>query len=163
MGTTKQHQEQCHPSRHLLVQSQQRKTTLNKFHTLFRCFYCWLRKSKYRQGWRKKVSYFSQYAVPRVYCFKNTALFTKSFLKWNRVAMIRNIGINIQNLMQGRASQLTFTCSKSTIEMLEKGVNIFKVDNKKNHQNDVDVVLVFLLLIWTYFTPFCSASIVDFT
>ena len=32
--------------------------------------------------------------------------------------------------------QLTFTCSKSTIETLEKGASMFKVNNK-NHRNDV--------------------------
>ena len=35
--------------------------------------------------------------------------------------------------------------------------------NSKNHQNDVnEVVLVFLLLILNIFIPFSSASIVDF-
>ena len=38
---------------------------------------------------------------------------------------------------------------------------MFKV-NKKKHQNVIDVVLVFLLLLWTYLTTFSSVSIVDF-
>ena len=40
--------------------------------------------------------------------------------------------------------------------------NVFKVNNKKKQNNVNDVFLVFLLLIWTYFTPFSSASIADF-
>ena len=55
----------------------------------------------------------------------------------------------------------SFTCLESTVETIEKGVkNVHSWQQK--HQNDVnDVVSVFLLLIWTYFTPFSSTSIVD--
>ena len=49
---------------------------------------------------------------------------------------------------------LTLTCSKSTIETLEKGVNMFKVNNKKT--SDVFTV------IFTYFTLIFCVSIVDF-
>ena len=51
-------------------------------------------------------------------------------------------------------SLLTLTCSKSTIETLEKGVNMFKVNNKKT--SDVFTV------IFTYFTLIFCVSIVDF-
>ena len=47
-------------------------------------------------------------------------------------------------------SQLTFNRSKSTIETL------------LCHNYVTDVVLMFLLLIWTYFTLFSSVSIADF-
>ena len=48
-------------------------------------------------------------------------------------------------------TQLTFTCSKLTIETLEKGV----IDV-------IDIVLVFLLLNLNMFRTFFSVSIVDF-
>ena len=43
--------------------------------------------------------------------------------------------------------QLTLTCLKSTIETLEKVVKYVQSQQYK-HQNDIDVVLVFLLLTW---------------
>ena len=56
-------------------------------------------------------------------------------------------------------SQLSFTCSKSTIETLEKDVKYVHSKLWK-HQIDVtDVILVFLLLTLTYFTSFSSVSI----
>ena len=54
-------------------------------------------------------------------------------------------------------SQLTFTCSGSTIEKLEKGV---KYVQSKQLVNVNDVVLVFFLL--TYFTPFSSFYFAEF-
>ena len=45
-------------------------------------------------------------------------------------------------------TQLTFTCLKSTVETLEKGV-------------EYDVFLVFHCKLWTHFTPFSSVFIVD--
>ena len=45
-------------------------------------------------------------------------------------------------------SKLTFTCSKSTIETLEKGKNMFKVNNKNTGTTSV---LVFLLLTLNLF------------
>ena len=57
----------------------------------------------------------------------------------------------------GLSIQLTFTCSKLTIERLEKVWNIFKVNNK--NIGVIDVVLVFLSLILkifhTFFWHFC--------
>ena len=53
-------------------------------------------------------------------------------------------------------AQLTFTCSKSTIDSPDKDVEY--VQNKQKHQNDVidiiDVVLVFLLLTLNIFYNF---------
>ena len=51
-------------------------------------------------------------------------------------------------LMPGSIYQLTFTYSKSTIEILEKVRNIFKVNNKHSVN---DVSLVFLLLTFNIF------------
>ena len=39
---------------------------------------------------------------------------------------------------------------------------MFKVDNNKKQKDVSDVLLVFLLLNSTYFTPFSSVSIVEF-
>ena len=39
---------------------------------------------------------------------------------------------------------------------------MFKVDNNKKQKDVNDVLLVFLLLNSTYFTPFSSVSIVEF-
>ena len=46
-----------------------------------------------------------------------------------------------------RVTQLTFTCSKSTIETVKMVLNIFKVNNEKTRTSS------------TYFTPFSSVSI----
>ena len=54
-------------------------------------------------------------------------------------------------LMPGKICQLTFTFSKLTIETIEKGRNIFKVNNKHGVN---DVVLVFLLLTLNKFHTF---------
>ena len=59
--------------------------------------------------------------------------------------------------------QLTFTCSKSTIEAPEKVRNMFEVNNIYKHQKDVTgVVLVFLQLNLNIFFPFVSVSITNF-
>ena len=58
--------------------------------------------------------------------------------------------------------QLAFTCSKSQIKALEKGVKYVQSYQYK-HLNDINgLVLVFLLLLWTYFTSFSSVSIANF-
>ena len=64
-------------------------------------------------------------------------------------------------------THLTFTCSKSIIETVEKDVNMFKVNNMyqvNKYQKVIDVVLllVFLLLTLNIITPFSSVSIVEF-
>ena len=75
-------------------------------------------------------------------------------------------------------TQLTFTCSESTIETLEKGqrrsgefacskltietqeteCNMFKVNNKDTRTTS----MLLYCYLWTYFTPFSSFSIVEF-
>ena len=51
-------------------------------------------------------------------------------------------------------SQLTFICSKSTKEKLEKVWNMFKVNNKETGTKPMDVVVVFLLLTLNIFHTF---------
>ena len=58
-------------------------------------------------------------------------------------------------------SQLAFTCSKSQIKALEKGVKYVQSYQYKHLNDSIDLVLVFLLL-WTYFTSFSSVSIANF-
>ena len=58
-------------------------------------------------------------------------------------------------------SQLAFTCSKSQIKALEKGVKYVQSYQYKHLNDMIDLVLVFLLL-WTYFTTFSSVSIANF-
>ena len=58
-------------------------------------------------------------------------------------------------------SQLAFTCSKSQIKALEKGVKHVQSYQYKHLNDMIDLVLVFLLL-WTYFTSFSSVSIANF-
>ena len=58
-------------------------------------------------------------------------------------------------------SQLAFTCSKSQIKVLEKGVKYVQSYQYKHLNDMIDLVLVFLLL-WTYFTSFSSVSIANF-
>ena len=58
-------------------------------------------------------------------------------------------------------SQLAFTCSKSQIKALEKGVKYVQSYQYKHLNDIIDLVLVFLLL-WTYFTSFSSVSIANF-
>ena len=59
--------------------------------------------------------------------------------------MMGTLGIN-------ELSQPTFTCSKSTIETLEKGQKYVQKYNKNNGVNDV--VLVYLLLNLNLFPTF---------
>ena len=72
------------------------------------------------------------------------------------------------------ASQQTFTCSKSTIEKLEKGEKHVQ-SKQKRHQNDAIALMLkpskhisfqnllkSMFNLSTYFTPFANVSIVDF-
>ena len=54
------------------------------------------------------------------------------------------------------------TSSKSTIETLEKGVNMFKVKNKNTITTSLTSFWCFYCELLTYFTPFPSVFIVDF-
>ena len=57
-------------------------------------------------------------------------------------------------------TQQTFTCSKSIIETLEKGLTF--VQGYQYQKDVIEVVLVSLSLSLSYFTPFRSFPIVDF-
>ena len=59
-------------------------------------------------------------------------------------------------------NQLTSTCSKSTMETLEKVAKYVQSLTIKTPGNVIDVVQVFLLITLKIFTPFSSVSIVDF-
>ena len=59
-------------------------------------------------------------------------------------------------------NQLTLTCSKSTMETLEKVAKYVQSLTIKTPGNVIDVVQVFLLITLKIFTPFSSVSIVDF-
>ena len=59
-------------------------------------------------------------------------------------------------------TQLTITCSKATIETLEQGVNMVKVNNKSTRTTPLTSFWCFYFLLSTYFTPFSSVYIVDF-
>ena len=59
--------------------------------------------------------------------------------------------------------QLTFTCSNSAIETLEKGVRYVQSKQQKHQNGATVVVLVFLFLTFNIFHVFFfSASIADF-
>ena len=77
--------------------------TLNRFHILFWCFRRWLWTSKYFLGFLCQ-----QIPVSQVVDEKN--------ISW----LVRYFWLGFKWFMS--ASQTTFTCSKSTIETLEKGV-----------------------------------------
>ena len=61
-------------------------------------------------------------------------------------------------------SQLTFTCSKSTMETLEKVWHMFRVNNKNIRTTSLTSFWCVYCRLWTYFIPFCTyftPSIVD--
>ena len=84
-----------------------------------------------------------------------------SFLHYDN-ALYPHIIHNISDIVVFKSSttQLTFTCSKSAIETLEKDLKYVKKKQKK-HQNDVDVVLLVLLLTKNMFqnTFWCFYSL----
>ena len=59
-------------------------------------------------------------------------------------------------------TQLTFTCSKSTIQTLEKSIKYVQSKQWENHNDVTDFILVLLLLALKIFYAFSSVSIVDF-
>ena len=63
----------------------------------------------------------------------------------------RRFGQHCMILLSRNLFQVTFTCSKSTTETLEKLWNMFKVNNKNTRMTSL-----------TYFTTFSSVSVVDF-
>ena len=59
-------------------------------------------------------------------------------------------------------AQLTFTCSKLTIETLEKGVKYIQINNKNTKTMSLTSFWCFYCKLWTYFSSFSSACIVNF-
>ena len=55
---------------------------------------------------------------------------------------------------KNKTTQLTFTCSKSTVETLEKGVKYVQINTKNTRTTSFDIVLVFLLLTLNIFHSF---------
>ena len=53
-------------------------------------------------------------------------------------------------------TQLTFTCSTSTIEALEKGVNMFKLNNKNTRTRSMTFSGVFIVTFEHNFAPYSS-------
>ena len=58
--------------------------------------------------------------------------------------------------------QVIFTCSNSTIETLEAGANMFKINNKNPRNTSLTSFWCFYWKIWTYFKYFSSVSTVEF-
>ena len=108
---------------------------------------------------------------------KNTSgrLLLKSYLPWKRnlqkpcnLSILRIVEYVLSYFFRWlkifiiQFSQLAFSCSRLTIEALEKGENMFKVDNKNIRATSVTLLWCFYCQLWTYFTPFSSAFIIDF-
>ena len=61
-----------------------------------------------------------------------------------------------------RPTQITFTCSNSTIETVKKVWNMFKFNNKNTRTLSLTSFWCFIVNFWSYFTPFSCIFIVDF-
>ena len=59
-------------------------------------------------------------------------------------------------------TQQTFTCSKGTIETLEKGLTFVQSWQQRYQKDVIEVVLVTSLSTLNFSTPFYSFSIVEF-
>ena len=78
-----------------------------------------------------------------------------SYHAWISLELTWNKEVKCQRrAFKNTYSQLTFTCSKSTIQTLEK------VDDVIDEINDV--VLVIFCYLWTYFTIFSTVYIYNF-
>ena len=69
---------------------------------------------------------------------------------------------SFSNLALPATAQLTFTCSKSTIEHQKKVWNMFKVNNQSTRMASATSLWYYCWQLWTYCTPFSSVCIVDF-
>ena len=70
-----------------------------------------------------------------------------------------------ENFMKGMEvaiTQQTFTCSKSTIEAIEKDVTYVQSLQKRQQNDVINIVMVDLSLTLNIFHTFFSAFIVDF-
>ena len=113
------------------------------------CLYCSLSMRNFQCWIQKKYSRVFIYNFERgIYLLDliTTVAFQKSFaILWKKKTWVHS---------EVAHTQLTFTCSKSTIITLEKGVK-FVQSYQWKHQNDViDVVLLFLLLTLNIFHIF---------
>ena len=96
--------------------------------------------------YRLKLEFLLYYYLWTYLFFTENALFAKFCRK--SFSLLLNI------------TQLTFTCSISTVETLEKGVKHAKINNKNTRTTSVTLFWCFYCKLWTYFTPFSSDSIV---
>ena len=70
--------------------------------------------------------------------------------------------LNINYCRISVSSQLIFTCSKSTIETVEKGVNMFKFNNKNTRMTSMTSFWCFYCWLWIYFTHFLVFLLLTF-
>ena len=69
---------------------------------------------------------------------------------------------NFMKVMEVATTQQTFTCSKSTIEAIEKDVTYVQSLQKRQQNDVINIVMVDLSLTLNIFHTFFSAFIVDF-
>ena len=69
---------------------------------------------------------------------------------------------NFMKVMEVAITQQTFTCSKSTIEAIEKDVTYVQSLQKRQQNDVINIVMVELSLTLNIFHTFFSAFIVDF-
>ena len=69
---------------------------------------------------------------------------------------------NFMKAMEVAITQQTFTCSKSTIEAIEKDVTYVQSLQKRQQNDVINIVMVDLSLTLNIFHTFFSAFIVDF-
>ena len=69
---------------------------------------------------------------------------------------------NFMKVMEVAITQQTFTCSKSTIEAIEKDVTYVQSLQKRQQNDVINIVMVDLSLTLNIFHTFFSAFTVDF-
>ena len=69
---------------------------------------------------------------------------------------------NFMKVMEVAITQQTFTCSKSTIEAIEKDKTYVQSLQKRQQNDVINIVMVDLSLTLNIFHTFFSAFIVDF-
>ena len=69
---------------------------------------------------------------------------------------------NFMKVMEVAITQQTFTCSKSTIEAIEKDVTYVQSLQKRQQNDVINIVMVDLSLTLNIFHTFFNAFIVDF-
>ena len=71
-----------------------------------------------------------------------------------KVVFLKHVFFGVMDIILIELTKLTFTCSKSTIETLEKGVKYVQKNTKKYQNDAIDVVLMSLLLTLNIFHTF---------